>query len=184
MPSPRKPSTRFKHISRKRRTRAHIDGDRAVHAIEGVVLDRGFALERTTIDYGTDFTLHVFDDDGGYIGFLSGQSRARRALQPNADGTFSLTIDMRHLAQWLAPMEPFIVVLYDTDRSTGYWYFVQAHRAALRRLPAVHGGSQKSVTLRFDPRKILDLESLDLFRQWVIMIQEQAARMLEYSEDA
>jgi hypothetical protein len=170
-------------LVRKRRTVEHIDGDRAIHAIESIVLDRGFALERATVDYGTDFTLHVFDDDLQYIGFVIGQSRARSGLASNQDGSFSLAIDIGHVDQWLAQVDPFIIVLYDTDRKKGYWYYVQANRARLRRLIKERREGQATITVRFDPKKILNRESLDAFRHWVVKHQEQAETVLEYRED-
>jgi hypothetical protein len=174
------PEDRLSEIIRRRRTKQHIDGDRAVHDIERVVLDRGFALERTTVDYGTDFTLHVFDDGGEYIGYLLGQSRARSGLQPNGDGSYSLAVDLGHLEQWAAQLSPFLIVLYDLDRSTGYWYYVQADRRRLDRCFA----RQRSVVLRFDPAKKLDVGALDMFRRWVIQLQNQAKDVLEFREDA
>lgn len=171
-------------IIRRKRTKQHIDGDRAVHDLERVVLDRGFALERTTVDYGTDFTLHVFDDRGEYIGYLIGQSRARSGLRPNADGSYSLAVDLGHLEQWLAQMSPFLIVLYDTDRSMGYWYYVQANGVRIRRLVDGRKESQQALTLRFDPAKAVDVASLDRFRHWVVQLQNQAKDVLEYREDA
>ena len=171
-------------IVRKKRTLEHISGDRAIHEIERVVLDRGFALERTTVDYGTDFTLHVFDEDFQYIGFLIGQSRARSGLAPNADGSFSLAVDVGHVDQWLAQLDPFIVVLYDIDRRVGYWYYVQANRPQLRDMIERCANGQTTITIRFDPRKRVDAQSLDLFRHWVVHHQEQAENVLEYREDA
>jgi Domain of unknown function (DUF4365) len=171
-------------IIRRRRTKQHIDGDRAVHDIERVVLERGFALERTTVDYGTDFTLHVFEDDGEYIGYLIGQSRARSGLQANRDGSYSLAVDLGHLAQWATQLSPFLLVLYDTDRSMGYWYYVQANRERLERSFARRGARQSAMMLRFDPAKRLDVAALDTFRRWVVQLQDQAKDVMEFREDA
>ena len=171
-------------IIRRRRTKQHVDGDRAVHDIERVVLDRGFALERTTVDYGTDFTLHVFDDGGEYIGYVLGQSRARSGLRPNGDGSYSLAVDLGHLQQWGAQLSPFLLVLYDTDRSAGYWYYVQANRERLDRCAARPGARRRAAVLRFDPAKRLDVAALDTFRRWVVQLQNQARDVMEFREDA
>jgi hypothetical protein len=115
---------------------------------------------------------------------LIGQSRARSGLRPNADGSYSLAVDLGHLEQWLAQMSPFLIVLYDTDRSTGYWYYVQANGVHIRRLVDGRNERQQAVTLRFDPAKAVGVASLDTFRRWVVQLQNQAKDVLEYREDA
>lgn len=152
------------HVTRKRRTRAHVDGDRAINAIERIVLDRGFALDRMRVDYGTDFMLHVFEDDGQYIGFLIGQSRARRGLRRNRDGSYSLRIAVGHAVQWTMGLAPFVLVLYDVDRGCAYWHRMRSRDVTGRSRSLV----QKSITVRFLAVDTLDRVALDEFRRWVV----------------
>lgn len=170
-------------IVRRKRTEQHINGDRAMNEIERIVLDRGFAMDRSVTDYGTDFTLHVFSDDFEYVGFLIGQCRAKSGLRPKKDGTFALSVDVGHLNQWLSEVVPFLLVLYDVDRRAAYWFYVQAHRDEVGTRLARRKPGQASVIVAFDPGKRIDREALDGFRRWVRKNQEQATTLLEYRED-
>lgn len=116
-------------MPRKRRTRAHVLADLSMNYVERQVLLCGFVVEQRLKDYGYDFVLYTYDQNGeAENGEIFIQVKATDTLPLLADGErIAFPVSEIDLALWLREPMPVILVLYDAQMNVAYWLYVQAY---------------------------------------------------------
>jgi hypothetical protein len=101
-------------------------------------------------DYGVDLSIEVVLEDRATNYRAMVQVKARSALKPNADGSFSLSVESSNI-EYLLSAASSIVVLYDAERKAFYWCDVLAAALSLQAA-GTNYRDQGSITLRFTKR--------------------------------
>ena len=115
------------HGPRKQRTRQHVIADLSVHHVEGFILEEGHTAQRLGSDYGYDLVMFTYDSQG-YLepGSVFIQLKATESLQPlGTDYVYDL--DIRDYNLWIREESPIILILFDANRTRGFWLPVQRY---------------------------------------------------------
>jgi Domain of unknown function (DUF4365) len=112
---------------RKRRTREHVIADLAVHHVEGVALELGWAVERILHDYGYDMSIFTYDAEGyAEAGALLVQLKATEHLESQPNHHFlSWTLNVRDVRLWREEVMPMLLIVYDVVAKSAYWLYIQ-----------------------------------------------------------
>jgi hypothetical protein len=153
-------------VDAKRRTREHVLADRGAAHLELAVAECGFTLERIVRDYGIDFILFTFDDDGSADpGHVLVQLKATSNGRVLADGRHvAYPVKRADLTRWLREVMPVILELFDGRQNVAYWVYVQAHFGRLSGFSLADTG--RTVTIRFPVANQIDPASIRRFRDF------------------
>ena len=112
---------------RKRRTREHVIANMAVHHVEGIALELGWAVERIFHDYGYDLSIFTYNAEGFTEGgALLVQLKATESLATQTSDSFlSWTLDARDVRLWREEVMPVLLVVYDVVAKCAYWLYIQ-----------------------------------------------------------
>jgi len=141
-----------------KRTRQHVVGDRASHAVQEIIVRAEFAVETVQNDYGEDLlvqTSHADEIDASRLWFqVKGTEHIARHRRHS--GELAYSVPYAHAIKWARSSDPVVVVLWDVPGETGYfarpveqvdeWNYLQTHR--------------KTTTLLFSPSDRLDVDAV------------------------
>ena len=164
----------------KRRTRAHVVADRCVAHVERHVAESGFTMERIVRDYGIDYLLFTYDEDGvAEPGHVLLQLNASASVRRLADGTHvTCTVQRAHLARWLAEFLPVILVLYDARQDIAYWVYIQAYFERLPDFSLAQAGS--TITIRLPVANRIEPASLRRFAKYRDALLDQVKGVVRH----
>jgi hypothetical protein len=147
---------------RKRRTREHIIADLSVHHVEGLVLRRGWTVERFLHDYGYDLVLYTYNEQGEpEAGNVLFQLKATDNLASyETQEGISWKIDVRDLRLWHDEIMPVILVVYDTSEEVAYWLSISD---IIKQRD--NWENRRYINVLFLKEKKLDNDAINLFRE-------------------
>jgi hypothetical protein len=163
--------------ARKRRTREHVIADLSVNFVERLVIEAGYTVTRTIVDYGYDLILETFDEDGfvepglAYLQLKATDEIARY----ERDGAYWFPIDLRDHHRWVEEAFPVFLVLFDAGTRRAFWLHVQAY---FREHP-VKNLQAGSVRVCFAGKKRLRRGTIQVMRK----IKADVLRRLKKKED-
>jgi len=136
-----------------------------VNYVERFALLSGFSVESVEKDYGYDLLLFTYNDEGEIEnGNILIQLKATDNIKlVAAKSSISLVIDVADVKSWVKEPMPVVLILYDAVKNNAYWLYVQSYFADGSRLKIRKG--QKAISIRFDVRNTITLESMSLFRR-------------------
>jgi hypothetical protein len=135
---------------RKRRTRSHVLAELSANYVEKQALLCGYSVERVVHDYGVDLVLRTYNPQGEIEnGPIYLQLKATDALKTREDEqTIAFSLERTDLEFWLEEPLPVILILYDGQKDTAYWLYVQAHFESLSGFDLTTVGNTITVHLR------------------------------------
>jgi hypothetical protein len=167
--------------SRKRRTREHLIAEWSLHHVMWVILENGYAAERTEQDYGYDLHVTTFDEQGfveaGAIKVqLKGTDHIARYELKDASGVFSYPIEREDHDLWMEEVMPVLFILYDAQVREGYWQHVQAFFAdhSARRTET------KTLQLHIPHHQVLGVRTMRTMRERKARLLTQAKEVLRH----
>jgi hypothetical protein len=151
-----------KTADRKRRTRAHLIANLAVNYLDRHVLLASCTLERIVHDYGLDFILFAYDEQGWVEpGQILLQVKAAERLRRLQDGrTLAFRIDHRHLNSWLLEPSPVVLIVYEASTNRAWWLHVQG---AFAREGGARQPMGETVSLRIPVKQVVTPKSVRRF---------------------
>jgi hypothetical protein len=110
---------------RKQRTRQHVIADQSLNYPERYVIDEGHTVGRVQHDYGYDFYLATYDEEG-YIepDTISIQLKAAETLELSGED-YLFDVDVKDYNLWVSELLPVVLVLFDASRRKAYWLLIQ-----------------------------------------------------------
>jgi tetratricopeptide (TPR) repeat protein len=126
------------------RPRSHALEDISRSALEALFGEVAWVARRQTPDYGLDEIVQIFRDGAATEHFFGVQLKATDS--PHITAGFSLSIETRHLAHYLALAFPVLLVGYDGSSRT--LWFGWAHIATISGGMPSHWRAQTTVTIR------------------------------------
>lgn len=113
----------------KRRTREHVIASICANHVERFVVQLGHTVERFENDYGYDFALFTYNDQGylepGYV-FL--QLKATdRPMRHGRLPFYRFRISTKDYHLWNAEPMPVVLILYDAGSEKAFWFYVQRY---------------------------------------------------------
>ena len=96
----------------------------------------GFSVDRIQRDYGLDLVLFTYNARGEVEnGQILVQVKATDALPLLKDGqTIAFSIARADLQYWLRETDPIILIVFDGQRDSAFWLYVQAYFESVRPL--------------------------------------------------
>jgi hypothetical protein len=110
-----------------KRTEQHQTGDLACAAVQRVVAEAGYAVERVQNDYGEDLLVQAGHDGVMDATRLWLQVKGTRTIARHTrkDG-FAYAVRRDHVVRWRSSADPVIVVLWDLVGDRGYYAWSDA----------------------------------------------------------
>ena len=141
---------------RKQIGHADITGDKGIALIHRLVLDMGFAWNRTNLEAGIDGYIELRDEKSGEVSncILQVQSKAGVSwFKAETKDTFEFVCDERDLNYWMTGNAPVILVVSRPDQNEAYWtsikdYFRDPHRRKSRKILFYKSADRFDVTCR------------------------------------
>jgi Domain of unknown function (DUF4365) len=125
---------------RKLRTRQHIIEDLGLNHVERQVLKTGYALQRSTVDYGLDGEILTFNEFGAIeFGYFKFQLKSTDVIKSNLkEGFIKFDLSQRDIEAWLLAPTKVLLFVYDAQTEVAYYLDLQAYfeenRAKLKNL--------------------------------------------------
>jgi tetratricopeptide (TPR) repeat protein len=172
----------------------------SVDQLKELLHGAGWAVVHIVEDYGEDFLARIFDKGNPtgndfYIQLKGTKNIGQYALE---SGGHSYGIETKHLRQWQAYPIPVVLILWDTERRSGYWQLVQPFIAeCLKANPRWLDNSEAVRSIRLpsinilEPNKLVGLrdaittqfDKLRVAKQSIESIQETRLELLRRALD-
>lgn len=148
---------------RKIRTHEHVIADLSYNFLERKVLQRGHWLDAPNNDYGVDAIMFHHNEQGeienGEVRF---QMKASEHLRLSDSGFVSRRIELKDLRYWYFEPYPFVLMLYEAARNTGYWIHIQDY---VDQNPQIMDSGKETTMIRIPLKNKLTVTTIDRLRQ-------------------
>lgn len=110
---------------KKRRTRQHIIEDLGLNHVERQVLLAGYTLNKVDKDYGYDFLMNTYNENGEVDnGLIFGQLKSTDHIKTTSKG-IAFSLSKRDLELWLLETSLMILVIYDAQLEKAYYLILK-----------------------------------------------------------
>jgi hypothetical protein len=140
----------------------------------------GYSVERVVHDYGIDFVIYTYTEDGEIEAeTIKVQLKATDSLPLLRDGrSIAFLAERADLEYWLGEWLPVILVVYDAQSDTAYWVYVQAYFQQQIEFDLQLVGEK--ITIHLNRSNIVDADAVRLFARYKASILSQRPEVIHY----